>query len=387
MASMPRPSERDAPGRHAPARDSSERDAYAREDQGKPGVRISSTVRVIGRSDSRKGNAGEARGSGGEARGSGGNTSRALRGAPASPTSASGRPLKTIAISTTARPRHRPGRVIGHVTYTGEGYVSTSPDEPALEEAQEARSSERVLVERAGGSGSLGGAGSLGGQAGDLGEIAEERSAGRRGTNRRDRAAEANARLTATTGIALLALLFLEGVTVLAITPLFPLHIAIGLAMLPPVALKLGSTIWRFGRYYLGDEGYRKAGPPPPLLRLIGPVLYLSTIVLLVSGVAWWIAGPSTDATLGNLHRVSFVIWIAAIAIHVLGHLGRAVKLARADTAPRERVERRMARQRQVIVLGTVVVGILIGVATRGLLTSWSVWAHFPLHAAHKPLG
>lgn len=245
-------------------------------------------------------------------------------------------PLRTIAISTTPRSKEQRIRVIGHVV---EG------------EALEARGSRRQA----------------------------------RALDKRERAAEGNARLTATTGIALLALLCLEGLTVLAITSLFPWHIAIGLALLPPVALKLGSTLWRFARYYLGDEAYRKAGPPPPLLRAIGPLLYLSTVVLLVSGVAWWIAGPSADSSLGTVHRVSFVVWFVLIAVHVLGHIGRAGKLAMRDAAAREAenpLDRRLARRRQMVVGGTVAAGILLGVATHGLVTSWAVWAHYFPHAA-----
>jgi hypothetical protein len=182
----------------------------------------------------------------------------------------------------------------------------------------------------------------------------------------------------------LLVLLFCEGVTVLAITSLFPWHIAIGLALLPPVMLKLGSTLWRFSRYYLGDPGYRRAGPPPPLLRAIGPVLYLSTVVLLVSGVAWWIVGPSGDATLGTIHRASFVIWIILLGVHVLGHVQRAARLASRDMAPADAAERTAALRRQWLVAGAVGSGLVIGLATHGLVTSWAVWAHYlPLLKTH----
>jgi hypothetical protein len=53
---------------------------------------------------------------------------------------------------------------------------------------------------------------------------------------------EGNARLTATTGVLLIVLLAVEGVTILFIRPLISMHVFVGLMLVPPVALKLGST-------------------------------------------------------------------------------------------------------------------------------------------------
>ena len=50
-------------------------------------------------------------------------------------------------------------------------------------------------------------------------------------------------------------------------------HMFIGLVLIPPVLLKLGSTGYRFVRYYAGAPAYREKGPPRPLLRLLAPVL------------------------------------------------------------------------------------------------------------------
>ena len=56
--------------------------------------------------------------------------------------------------------------------------------------------------------------------------------------------------------------------------------------MIPPAVLKIASTGWRFVRYYAGAPAYRRKGPPPVLLRLLGPVVVILTVVLLASGVA-----------------------------------------------------------------------------------------------------
>jgi hypothetical protein len=63
-------------------------------------------------------------------------------------------------------------------------------------------------------------------------------------------------------------------------------HVFIGLLLVPPVLLKTGSTLWRFARYYLGDPAFRRKGPPPVLLRLLGPFVILLTLAVLATGVA-----------------------------------------------------------------------------------------------------
>src|SRR6516162_11181634 len=81
---------------------------------------------------------------------------------------------------------------------------------------------------------------------------------------------EANARLTGSTAAVLLVLLAAEGVTVLSVHSLLTPHVFIGMLLVPPVLLKVGSTGWRFVRYYRGSGAYRRKGPPPLLLRLLG---------------------------------------------------------------------------------------------------------------------
>ena len=65
-----------------------------------------------------------------------------------------------------------------------------------------------------------------------------------------------NARLTGGAAAALLALLAAEGATVPFIGPLLGPHIFIGMLLIPPVLLKLGSTGYRFARYYSGNPAY-----------------------------------------------------------------------------------------------------------------------------------
>ncbi|MHB1711304.1 MAG: hypothetical protein ACYCV7_07860, partial [Acidimicrobiales bacterium] len=62
----------------------------------------------------------------------------------------------------------------------------------------------------------------------------------------RDPSVEATARLIGSTGLLLAILLFLEGLTIPLIFPLLSWHIAIGLALIPLLLVKIGATSWRF---------------------------------------------------------------------------------------------------------------------------------------------
>jgi hypothetical protein len=95
-----------------------------------------------------------------------------------------------------------------------------------------------------------------------------------------------NARLTGAVAAALLVLLAAEGATIPFIGSLVEPHIFIGMLLIPPVALKLASTGYRFARYYTGSEPYTRKGPPHIVLRLLAPGVVLTTVALFGTGVA-----------------------------------------------------------------------------------------------------
>jgi hypothetical protein len=131
-----------------------------------------------------------------------------------------------------------------------------------------------------------------------------------------------NRLLTAQTGAVLIVLLAVIGVTILRIGQLLSVHMFVGVVLLPVALLKMSSTGYRFMRYYTFDRAYRTAGPPAPLLRLIAPIVVLSTIAVFVTGIVLLIEGPSGRGTLSELHKLSFIVWVAFTALHVIGHLG-----------------------------------------------------------------
>lgn len=140
-----------------------------------------------------------------------------------------------------------------------------------------------------------------------------------------------NERLTAATGVILLVLLAVIGVTILRLRPLLSVHLFVGMLLIPPVGLKLASTGYRFMRYYTANPAYRRKGPPPVFLRMIAPLVVLTTTVVLASGVALLFVGPSSRDTLLPIHKVSFFVWLAFTALHVLGHLPGIPAVLRAD--------------------------------------------------------
>src|SRR4051794_25947642 len=98
---------------------------------------------------------------------------------------------------------------------------------------------------------------------------------------------DGNEQLTAIVATILLVLLAVEGATLLNLSSLLTVHAFVGMLLVPVVALKLVSTGWRMGRYYLRGEEYVRRGPPHVLLRvLVAPVAIASTLVLLGTGVA-----------------------------------------------------------------------------------------------------
>jgi hypothetical protein len=132
---------------------------------------------------------------------------------------------------------------------------------------------------------------------------------------------DGNEELTAITGSLLLVMLAVLGVTIIRIGQLVWLHLFLGLLLIGPVALKMASTGYRFVRYYSGAKRYRLKGPPHALLRALAPALVISTIAVFVTGVVLLVEGPGSRDEWLLWHKVSFIVWTAATAPHVLGHL------------------------------------------------------------------
>jgi hypothetical protein len=172
--------------------------------------------------------------------------------------------------------------------------------------------------------------------------------------------------LTSTAAALLTALLIAEGVTILWLGGLRTEDMFIGLVLIPPVLLKLGSTGYRFARYYTGAPAYRAKGPPLLPLRLLAPVLVLTTILVFGSGVALLALGHRADVVL-ELHKVAFIVWGGCFAVHFLWYSPRvwgAVRAARPERVPG-------TLRRGLLVSASLGGGLALALALLSLIEAW----------------
>ena len=182
-----------------------------------------------------------------------------------------------------------------------------------------------------------------------------------------------NARLTGGAAAMLLVLLAIEGATIPFIGNLLGPHAFIGILLIPPVLLKLGSTGYRFARYYTGDPSYRRKGPPPLSMRLLAPGVVLTTLALFGTGVALLIAGRNSGLPLTFLHKVSFIAWFALMAVHVLGHLLHVPQLALPDWRRSGGREAALAGSglRLALLATSMLAGLVLALATISLIQAY----------------
>jgi hypothetical protein len=191
-----------------------------------------------------------------------------------------------------------------------------------------------------------------------------------------------NERLTTAAGAVLLVLLAVLGVTIIRIGQLLWLHLFLGMLLIGPLALKLASTGYRFVRYYSGSPTYRQEGPPPVLLRAMGPVVVLSTLVVFASGVVLLLEGPSSRDSLLPIHKVTFFVWLALMALHVLLHLPSILPALRADYGRTAALSSDTTGRtgRTLALAGALVGGLVLAVL---LIPEFAPWVNAAGHFHH----
>jgi len=197
---------------------------------------------------------------------------------------------------------------------------------------------------------------------------------------------DGNEQLTAWAGVILLVLLAVLGVTIVRIGQLLSLHLFLGLLLIGPVVLKMASTGYRFVRYYAHSPPYRRKGPPEMWLRMIAPLVVLSTIGVFLSGVLLLFDGPADRNPLVLIHKVTFFVWLAFTGLHVLGHLPGLPAALRATSPPRDRLpgqDRGGDAGRAIAIAGALVGGVVLAIV---LIPDFGVWtAHGALlHHHHQ---
>jgi hypothetical protein len=118
-------------------------------------------------------------------------------------------------------------------------------------------------------------------------------------------------------------------------------------------------------------------GAPPLLLRLIGPLVVLSSIAVIGTGVALLVDHGASDTWL-TLHQASFIVWVSLTGVHFLGHIyeavvvsGRDFRARNADPAARGRTVR------LAVVAASLVVGFGLAAAFTPSASSWQLHHDF----------
>ena len=143
----------------------------------------------------------------------------------------------------------------------------------------------------------------------------------------------------------------------------------IGLALIPPVLLKLASTGYRFARYYTGAPTYRAKGPPLMLLRVLAPILVASTAMIFATGVWLLLLGHHSDQVL-MLHKVAFFVWSGVFGVHFLAYLPRAARSlgAALGSTARMRTGSRLSATLVALSLGA---GLVLALALLSHISGW----------------
>lgn len=181
---------------------------------------------------------------------------------------------------------------------------------------------------------------------------------------------EGNERLTAMTGAVLLILFAVEGVTLLAKHALLPLHFFVGFLLVGPVVLKLGSTGYRFVRYYTGSAPYVRKGPPVLLLRLLGPVVIATSTGVIGSGIGLAFFGPVPILLLA--HKGFFILWFGAMTIHVLWYAPQLPRMLMTGRTASRPATMAGTGRRWLLLSFALAAGLALALATYHLAGSWT---------------
>ncbi len=175
--------------------------------------------------------------------------------------------------------------------------------------------------------------------------------------------------MTGTLGAAIFVLLALEGLTILRVDRFMWLHVLIGMALVAFASAKIGSTTYRFVRYYTGQRDYIGKGPPPIILRALGPVVTLTTIAVLGTGIGTVLTPRSHWLALA--HKASFIVWFGTMTLHVLGHALETPALASADWTRLRRNQVTGATARFALLITAAIVALALAFMSSGWADRW----------------
>jgi hypothetical protein len=185
-----------------------------------------------------------------------------------------------------------------------------------------------------------------------------------------------NERITALSGAVLLLLIVVELVSAAILHTLMTIHVFAGVLLAGPLIVKLGSTGWRFLRYYTGSPAFVRRGPPHLALRLMAPLLIVTTLVVVGSGIGLVVTGPGSAGLLIPLHGLSVLVWLPLIAIHTFAHILRVPRLVKDDWSKSSGKGKVSGRgSRFGVNLGALLAGLVAAILLFPGAAPWTVWS------------
>jgi hypothetical protein len=172
----------------------------------------------------------------------------------------------------------------------------------------------------------------------------------------------------------LVVLLAAEFLTLLDLRDLLGVHMILGLILIPPVLLKIGSTGYRFARYYTRSPAYREKGPPFLPLRLMAPVLVASALTMFITGVWLLVIGHKSDQVL-FFHKASVIVFAAVFAIHLLAYGLRTIRTLK--RAWHQQPGLPGGGLRSTLVTSSLGVGVALAIVLSDLISDWHAGPHF----------
>ncbi len=111
------------------------------------------------------------------------------------------------------------------------------------------------------------------------------------------------------------------------------LHFYAGLASIPFLLAKYGSTTLRFAGYYLHVPRFKRRGPPSLIPRLFSPLLALDFFILYFSGLYmlfhyyYFVTNiPPLDFKPVQVHLWAAILAVPLIAVHLGNHLIEVIR-------------------------------------------------------------
>jgi len=184
-----------------------------------------------------------------------------------------------------------------------------------------------------------------------------------------------NERLTALAGAVLLVLIVVELMTTAYLRAGLSAHVFVGVVLSGPLAVKIGSTFYRFLRYYTRSPAFVRRGPPRLALRVLAPLLIATTLVVIGSGIGLVVTGPRSAGPLLPLHGLSVLVWLPLIAIHVFAYLWRVPRLVANDWSKQAAEQAPGRGPRLGVNLGALILGAIAAVLLLSGATPWIAWS------------